>query len=141
VAGTGAAAEGADELTAGTRELRDGARQLATGADQLADEAIALPENLRDAVEIADRGVVEAAVTDALLRDGVGLAREEVGPDAFRTVTLVAAGSTPLPWVPLGLVVAGLLAGAALVGGVRSWRTRRTGGASTHQPDTAPVAS
>jgi X-X-X-Leu-X-X-Gly heptad repeat protein len=131
--GVGATAEGLTQVAGAGGQLADGADEAAAGAGALADGADELPDALREATGTADRAGARQAEERAVVAEGRRRAEEVVAaaaggaPTGVLSTRLVAAGSQPLPWVPIGLAAA--LAIAAATGG-RWWWTRRAGGAT-----------
>lgn len=121
-------ASGADELTVGaqgiadgTAGLAEGSRELSDGVEGLAEGAGELPDALGEALGIADRGGQRSAVTAAILDEGAARALERRGPASLVTTQLIHPGTSPLPWLPIGLGAAVL----ALGGGATWWLRQR----------------
>jgi X-X-X-Leu-X-X-Gly heptad repeat protein len=131
--GVGAAAAGIGEVAGASGQLAAGAEDTADGAGELAAGAGELPEALREATGTADRAGARQAEDRALVAEGRARADELVAaaagdaPTGVLSTRLTAAGSQPLPWLPL--TAAALVVVAAAAGG-RRWWTRRAGGAA-----------
>jgi X-X-X-Leu-X-X-Gly heptad repeat protein len=106
-------ADGTGELADGAAALADGTGELADGAEQLAAGAAELPGGLRELTGTADRAGQRTATTEAILTEGLELARAASGDADSLTTVLTHAGSDPLPASVWALIVLGVgLAGA-----------------------------